>query len=362
MSGKRSIPQGIAILIPSYNPDDRLYGMVRALSEREASPILVVNDGSHPAYDKLFAEVETVPNCILLLHETNKGKGAALKTAMAHCLEAYPDLRGVVTVDGDGHHRPEDVVACAQKLKTSGQVILGQRRRGDKTLSKRGRFGNRLTSLALNFVCDFDIPDPLSGLRGIPIRYLPAFLETKGDAYDFETNMILDLKRKNIPFRTFTILGEYFADGSKSHYRPFRDSVKITAELLRFFGQQFKYLGSSFGCYLVEYLLFGLLLGYLPGLGVRLSNYICRLLSGTANFLVNKTLVFGVKKNNALTIVKYIAVVLLVMLVSTQLIVIVNWIFHTEENTVAKFVKMPVDVVMFFAGYLLQKKWVFKKK
>jgi len=362
MSGKRHVPPGIAIIIPSYNPDDRLYGTVRTLSERGAEHIIVVDDGSSPAYHRLFSEVAVLRGCELLCHTENRGKGAALKTAMAHCLSAYPNLRGVVTVDGDGHHRANDVISCAQKMKSSGQVILGQRGKRDRTLSKRGHFGNRMTSLAISLVCDFDIPDPLSGLRGIPARYIPLFLNTKGDAYDFETNMILDMKRHDVPFRTFPILGEYFADGSKSHYRPLRDSVKITAELLRFFGQQFKYLGSSLGCYAAEYVLFHLFLLYLPELGVTLSNYICRLFSGTVNFLINKHIVFGVKKNNSTTILKYIALVILVMMASTQLIVIFNRIFHTEANTAAKFIKIPVDVAMFFVGYFLQKKWVFKKK
>ncbi len=362
MSGKRSVPPGIALIIPSYQPDDRLYSTVCALSELEADRIVVVDDGSGGAYQKMFSELEEIPGCVLIRHEENRGKGAALKTGMKYCLDNLPDLKGVITVDGEGHHRPEDVVSCAQKLRASGQVILGQRGRGDKTLTMRGHFGNRLTALALAFVCDYDIPDPMSGLRGIPARYLPVFLETKGEAYDFETNMILDLKRRSIPFRTFPIVGEYYADGSTSHYRPFVDSVIVIVELLRFFGQQFKYMGSSLVCYIGEYILFRCLLGYLPAVGITLSNYISRLLSGSANFLINKNIVFGVKKSHPGVILKYITVALFVMLASTQLIVIFNWIFHTEGNTAAKLVKIPVDIVMFFVGYFLQKKWVFKKK
>jgi len=362
MSGKRSVPPGIALIIPSYNPDDRLYGTVKALSELEADVIVIVNDGSHAVYDSVFCDLAKMDGVILLRHETNQGKGAALKTAMRYCLASIAGLRGVIFVDGDGHHRPEDVVSCAQKLQASGQVILGQRGRKDRTLSRRGHLGNRLTSMAISCVCDFDIPDPLTGLRGIPVRYLPILLETKGDAYDFETNMILDFKRYGIPFRTFPIVGEYYADGSTSHYRPARDTLKIVAELLRFFRQQFKYLGSSMVCYLAEYILFRLFLAYLPVVGVTFSNYISRVLAGSANFLINKNIVFGVKKNHLRTILKYISVVLLVMLISTELIVLINLIFHTEKNTVAKFIKIPVDVLMFFFSYYLQKKWVFQDK
>ncbi len=362
MSGKNTVPPGIALVIPSYNPDDRLFSTVLGLLMAEAAHIVIVDDGSGPGYRAKFDEIAKIPGCVILRHEKNRGKGAAIKTGMAYCLDAIPDLCGVVTVDGDGHHRPCDVASCAQRVQHSGQVILGQRDKRDKTLTARGRLGNRLTAIAISVVCDFKVPDPMSGLRGIPVRYIPVFLKTKGDAYDFETNMILDLKRKNVPFRTFRIIGEFYHDGSRSHYRLVRDTAKIAAELIRFFGQQFKYLFSSVICYFLEYLLYRIFLAYLPAIGITLTNYLCRLLSGTANFLINKNIVFGVKKRDPRTILRYVLVVLLIMSLSTEIIVLVNLAFRTQQNTVAKYIKPPVDLVLFFLGYFLQKKWVFKQK
>ncbi|MDY2907296.1 MAG: GtrA family protein, partial [Eubacteriales bacterium] len=80
---------------------------------------------------------------------------------------------------------------------------------------------------------------------------------------------------------------------------------------------------------------------------------------------INKKVVFRTKKKNITTAVRYLAVSVFVMLLSTELIVIINKLFLTEKNTVAKFVKLPVDFAMFFVSYFLQKKWVFaprKKK
>lgn len=100
-------------------------------------------------------------------------------------------------------------------------------------------------------------------------------------------------------------------------------------------------------------------------LGITLTNYICRAMAGSLNFFINKKVVFRTKKKNITTAVRYLAVSVFVMLLSTELIVIINKLFLTEKNTVAKFVKPPVDFAMFFVSYFLQKKWVFaprKKK
>lgn len=365
MSGRNTMPENITVIIPSYCPDDRLLATVHGLIAAGADDIAVINDGSGKEYEPVFDEVRSMSCCTVIEHASNRGKGAAIKSGMVFCLTERPASRGIVTVDGDGHHRVRDAVSCAHRMISSGRVIIGQRGRNDKTISPRGRYGNRITSFAIAVVCGFNIPDPLSGLRGIPAKFLSVFLKTKGDRYDFETNMLLDLKRKSIPFRLFSITGEFFPDGKKSHFRLFRDSAGIFAEILRYFGQQFRYMLSSALCYSFEYIVYRILLGYLPMLGITLTNYICRAMAGSLNFFINKKVVFRTKKKNITTAVRYLAVSVFVMLLSTELIVIINKLFLTEKNTVAKFVKPPVDFAMFFVSYFLQKKWVFaprKKK
>ena len=51
-----------------------------------------------------------------------------------------------------------------------------------------------------------------------------------------------------------------------------------------------------------------------------------------------------------------------VILLSTALITLFNRIFATESNTVAKYIKSPVDTALFFLSYTAQRLWVFKKK
>ena len=64
------------VLIPSYEPDRRLVQLVKDLSGIDDLEVLVVDDGSGPAYAPLFAEAERA-GVEVLTHPENRGKGAA---------------------------------------------------------------------------------------------------------------------------------------------------------------------------------------------------------------------------------------------------------------------------------------------
>ena len=70
----------IPILIPSYNPDQRLLELVDALILKGVKHIIVVNDGSREECNPIFEKLETLEPCTVLKHAVNCGKGRALKT------------------------------------------------------------------------------------------------------------------------------------------------------------------------------------------------------------------------------------------------------------------------------------------
>ena len=68
-------------LIPAYEPDDKLAGVVGDLKEK-GFDIVIVDDGSGPDHAELFSRVSD--DATVLTHKTNKGKGAALRTGLEH--------------------------------------------------------------------------------------------------------------------------------------------------------------------------------------------------------------------------------------------------------------------------------------
>ena len=97
----------IAVIIPSYEPDERLVVLIQDL-QKLCQNIVVVNDGSNSRFDGIFRELEN-RGVTVLRHAVNQGKGRALKTAFNYCLLQDQELIGCVTADSDGQHLPEDL-------------------------------------------------------------------------------------------------------------------------------------------------------------------------------------------------------------------------------------------------------------
>ena len=66
-------------LIPAYNPDQKITGVVRGL-KNSGFTVIIVNDGSDPEFDYLFDKSNGADEVIA--HEENRGKGIALKTGL----------------------------------------------------------------------------------------------------------------------------------------------------------------------------------------------------------------------------------------------------------------------------------------
>ena len=108
----------IPIIIPAYEPDQRLIGLLKELSEYTYGPVILVNDGSGAAYEDIFKTSKKLlsEKVILLTHDINRGKGRALKTAFQYILEHLPEAVGAVTADSDGQHTKTAIVNVAEMM------------------------------------------------------------------------------------------------------------------------------------------------------------------------------------------------------------------------------------------------------
>ena len=78
----------LAIVLPSLDPDKKFAGVVDGLLGAEFRHIVIVDDGSNEEHKRFFRQAAEHPQCHILVHEVNLGKGAALKDAFASGAEA----------------------------------------------------------------------------------------------------------------------------------------------------------------------------------------------------------------------------------------------------------------------------------
>ena len=245
--------QRTAVLIPSWEPDEHLVELVRSLIAFPFRAIIVVNDGSGNQYDEIFARVSSMPSVIVLRHSKNQGQGCAVRTAMRHALDSLAELGGVVTSDADGQHAVEDIVRVALETTSSGKPVLGVRTfTADVPL--RSRFGNVLTQYVFTALSGMAVADTQSGLRGIPVRLLPAMLTTRGDRFEFAVSVLAELGRQGALPRQIPIQTIYIDQNRSSHFRPVRDSVRIYLFLLRLYAAELIPICADFVAFALAFL------------------------------------------------------------------------------------------------------------
>lgn len=348
----------LPIIIPSYEPDEKLPGLLKELKGAGFQNIVLVDDGSGEAYAHLFKEAEESFGCRVLHHAINQGKGRALKTAFNYCLQEFSDAVGVITADSDGQHSPECILACADALLAQpDSLILGCRCFEGKDVPARSEFGNKCTRMVMKYLTGITVSDTQTGLRGIPASFMERLLMVKGERFEFETNMLLETKERKIPIVEVPIRTIYIEENRTSHFNPIRDSVKI----YMIFG---KFLFSSLSSSVVDLVLFSVFCFLMRDMQWRRVSYItvatvsARILSAFYNYSMNLKVVFQSEKSVGATLPRYILLAMVQMSLSAFLVGKLYPLFGGAEVVV----KIPVDVLLFFLSFFIQREFVYADK
>lgn len=353
----------ISVVLPSLDPDEKLTAVIDGLLSHGFTDIILVNDGSKPENLHYFTDAaQAHPEIHLLHHEVNRGKGAALKTAFTWFLANRPDGLGVVTVDGDNQHHPEDTRACCEHMLETGRITLGCRDFNLPHVPPRSRFGNKTTSMVFKLFCGITLSDTQTGLRAFPRDVLELMTQVGGDRFEYETNMLLAMKTNGLPFDEVKIRTVYIEENKSSHFHWLKDSWRIYRLILRHF---FRYTLSSLLCAGVDagmFSLFDHILAGTAGLVHDTVPYIlARVISSLLNFFINQKVVFQSKESTGKAMVRYYALAIPQLLVQMGLTNGVFWLFHVGENAggLRTLWYVIVMAVLYFISYTIQQRWVF---
>ena len=354
----------ISVVLPSLDPDEKLVQVIDGLLEYGFTDIILVNDGSKPENLHYFTEQAAKhPEITLLHHEVNKGKGAALKNAFRWFLENRPEGKGVVTVDGDNQHHPEDTRACAEHMLRTGHCVLGCRDFSQEDVPSRSRFGNRTTSLVFKFFCGMTLSDTQTGLRALPTKAVKIMVDVSGDRFEYETNMLLAFKENRLRYDEVKIRTVYIEENKSSHFRVLHDSWRIYKLILGYF---FRYTLSSIISWVLEVVIVALLAWLLQDMLPLIlvsgaSTAGGRITSSVLNFYLNKKLVFHSSANTGTALVRYIILAVPQMLLQILLTSGICALFSVEADGSALYMLIYclVMIVLFIFSYTIQQRWVF---
>ncbi|MHB8963954.1 MAG: GtrA family protein [Saccharofermentanales bacterium] len=346
----------VCAIVPAFNPDHKFLDVVRSLADSGFGRILIVNDGSDAGCAGYFDQAAQLPGCTVIRHHRNLGKGRALKTAFNYYLNHCPELRGAVTVDADNQHHIDDVVRCSvSMLENPGTLILGVRNFLTDNVPLKSRMGNTITIWVFNVLCGIRISDTQTGLRAMSGDVVNVFLDLPGERFEYETNMLIDTKRKSIPIREVPIRTVYLEGNRSSHFNPLLDSIRIYMLILKF-------LSASVGSCFIDLTVFTIVMAILSASAlewkVTAATIIARIISSLFNYAVNRNFVFQSQKRVTDTIRKYYILAFFQMLLSLGGVYGLTLLLGIHSTAIKAF----VDLILFFIGFQIQREWVFNAK
>lgn len=205
----------VFVVIPAYNESKVIKNMVQRVFEAVYKNVIVVDDGSTDQTLKKAREA----GALAFRHRINRGKGAATKTGIELAKKAGADV--IVTLDGDGQHEPKDIPTLIEPiLNDRCDVVLGSRFVEAQDIPILKRFYNRAANLLTTLLYGIRVSDSQSGFRAYS-RYAADLINTKGDKYEFESEVIHEITRHSLRYeeRPITV---YYTEYSQS--KPMRQT------------------------------------------------------------------------------------------------------------------------------------------
>jgi glycosyltransferase involved in cell wall biosynthesis len=228
----------ICCIIPCFNIAG-VCGPVVDQAARYADVVIAIDDGSNDETGiRLQQAADQNPGKVRVLsHATNMGKGVVMMAAFRHAL-ATLEFDVLVTLDGDGQHRPEDIPRLARELMDGGYALVIGERLARSKMPLRSRFGNALTALIVRILHPDAPVDTQSGLRAFSPDFAREVVQKiEGGRYETEMKILLLALTREHRIGSVTIPTVYIAGNRLSHFRPLVDSLQIYRILLSWRGE-----------------------------------------------------------------------------------------------------------------------------
>jgi glycosyltransferase involved in cell wall biosynthesis len=215
---------GYWVVIPAYNEATTVRDVAsRAL--RQITNVIVVDDGSTDGTAEALVGLPVA----VLRNSTNCGKAASLWRGFQQALAA--GASGVVTLDGDGQHAPEDIPRLlAEAALHPDHVIIGARRRDQRRAVFWRYIANRVADFWISWAAGDAIADSQSGFRVYPASLLSRLKIQHGQArsFVFESEILIEAMRSGHGSLAVPIEALRRPGARPSYFRPVLDIARIT--------------------------------------------------------------------------------------------------------------------------------------
>ena len=213
-------------MIPAYNAEKTIQAVVRECLQH-GMEVVLVDDGST---DDTSGQLAGLP-VMLLRHERNLGKGAALKTGFAWAMKSGFD--GVVTIDADGQHDVSAIPLLISSAQSGNWgILIASRHTQFEQMAGLRKLWNRIGVWCIWKRTGFEITDSQSGFRFYACEVLKK-LSMKSNGYALEMEIFLKAWKSGFTVGSLPVAARVADGRATSHYRPVKDTFTISMTFLR---------------------------------------------------------------------------------------------------------------------------------
>ena len=225
----------ISILIPVYNEVNFIEQVLKRVLEVDfcqlEKEIIIVDDGSQDGTRALLQQYEQQQPFRVIYHDQNRGKGAALRTAIEN---ATGDILAIQ--DADLEYDPKDYPELIQLiLDGKADVVYGSRLSAGKPVRAFNilhYFGNKFLTLVTNVLYNTTLTDMETCYKAFRVDIIKR-IQIKSNRFDFEPEITAKvLKQKARLYEApISYFGRNFDEGKKITWR---DGLSAIWTLLKY--------------------------------------------------------------------------------------------------------------------------------
>lgn len=325
----------IVILMPVYNPNERIVNYVKKLKENNYQVILI-NDGSKSEYHSLFEKM--VHDCKIISYPLFKGKGYAIKKGIHYIKEHLQDKKGIIILENEYDLKQINHIRALINKNSQKMCVVHHK-------------GKRFLTKLFSMIYNKEFIDVDSELFGFSMNYLDQMMAVDENCYEVQS--LIQSVQNNQEIEEIQL---------ENKQQPFHLKNKTIQVLYVIFLHLIRFVSSSIISSVIDVLLAWILLDVLKlwmtsdFWRIALSSLIARVLSTIVNYVINKKYVFKGKTNSKQTAIRFLILTIVITILSTLFVYVASSL-HIMSEKLAK----PVgDLLLFLLSYSAQTKWVFK--
>ncbi len=206
----------LSIIIPVYNEAATILHVIdRVKGTPFEKEIIVVDDGSSDGTRDLLKKVQGIK---LIVHEKNKGKGAAIRTAIPHVTGEV-----VIIQDADLEYDPSDYSQLIAPIEDGGaDVVYGSRfqKKDQRGVYFWNDFGNKMVTKLSNLFTHLNLSDMETGFKVFRAEILKG-IRVESNRFGFEPEITAKIAKLGYRILEVPISykGRDYSEGKKINWK-----------------------------------------------------------------------------------------------------------------------------------------------